>query len=83
MTTCSTHKKVYQTLETAEDALIEVYTNFNRGPIAVYKCEDCGYYHLTSQGVMNEKLASHLATGKIKQQQEANEWASRLKKKRG
>ena len=82
MIRCSTGKKVYETLQTAEDALIDAYVKFNRGPIAVYKCDDCGYYHLTSKGAMNKKLSSHLAAGKIKQQQDANAWLDRLKKRR-
>ena len=82
MPICSTRKKVYQTPEMAEDALLEAHVKFNRGPIAVYKCEDCGYYHLTSHGQMNEKLASYIASGKIKQQKEANDWLDKLKRKR-
>ena len=66
----------------AEDALLEANIKFNRGPVGIYKCEDCGYYHLTSQGQMNEKLAKYLAAGKIKLQKEANDWTEKLKRKR-
>lgn len=76
---------MYSTLEMAEDALIEARTRFdyppNSGPIAVYPCEDCGHYHLTSQGKMNEKLAKYLAEGKIQLQKEANRWLDKLKKR--
>jgi hypothetical protein len=48
--------------------------------VAVYQCEDCDYYHFTSKGKMNEKLAQLIASGKIKRQQEANQWISKLKK---
>jgi len=81
MLTCSTHKKVYQTQEIAEEVLIETRIKFDKGPVAVYKCEDCGYYHLTSQGPVNERLAKYLASGKIKRQKEANDWLNKLKKK--
>ena len=81
MIACRTNKKVYQTVEIAEDALLEANIKFERGPIAIYKCEDCGYYHLTSQGQMNEKLAAFIAAGKLKQQKEANGWLDKLKRK--
>jgi len=84
--TCPSHKRIYQTRDQAENALIEARAKFdhapNSGPIAVYQCEDCGFYHLTSKGTMNEKLAKHLAEGKIDLQKEANRWLDKLKGKR-
>jgi hypothetical protein len=78
-----TNKKVFQTMDMAEDALIAARTQFdyrpNNGPIAVYQCGDCGYYHLTSQGKMNERLATQLAEGKIRLHKEANRWLDKLK----
>ncbi len=85
MKPCPTTKKMYPSLEIAEDALIEARTQFdykpNQGPVGVYLCDDCGYYHLTSQGKMNEKLATQLKDGKIKLQKEANQWLDKLKKR--
>ena len=85
MKPCTSAKKMYPSLEIAEDALIEARTQFdyqvNQGPIGVYLCEDCGYYHLTSQGKMNENLAAQLKDGKIKRQKEANQWMTKLKKR--
>ena len=85
MVKCSTNKKTYLSVEIAEDVLIETWTKFdyapNNGPIAIYKCDDCGYYHLTSKGVVNEKLAKHLAEGKIQLQKEANKWINKIKKR--
>ncbi|MBK5278140.1 MAG: hypothetical protein JJE09_04675 [Bacteroidia bacterium] len=76
---------MYPSREIAEDALIEARTQFeykaNQGPIDVYMCEDCGYYHLTSQGKMNDKLATQLKDGKIKLQKEANQWMNKIKKR--
>ena len=70
----------------AEDALIEARAKYNyapgSGPIAVYQCEDCGFYHLTSKGKMNETLSKQLATGKIDLQKEANRWLDKLKHKK-
>lgn len=85
MKPCITSKKMYPSQEIAEDALIEARTQFdykeNQGPIGIYLCEDCGYYHLTSQGKMNERLAAQLKDGKIKLQKEANQWMDKLKKR--
>lgn len=85
MKPCISHKKIYLTLPIAEEALIGAHTNFEyrhgTGPIAVYKCEDCGYYHLTSKGVMNERLKQYLEEGKVQRQKEADHWLSKLRKK--
>jgi hypothetical protein len=83
MITCVTHKKVFTSKETAEDVLIESWTKYEytpgNGPIAVYKCDDCGYFHLTSKGVMNEKLTSAIKEGRIKLHREAGRWLDKLK----
>ena len=85
MKPCVTGKKMYPSEEIAEYALIEARTQFeykeNQGPIGVYLCDDCGYYHLTSQGKMNDRLASQIKDGKIKLQKEANQWLGKLKKR--
>ncbi len=69
--------------ELAVDALIEAWTRFDythtTGPIAVYQCEDCGNYHLTSQGKINETLQKHITSGKIQRQKEADRWIEKLK----
>jgi hypothetical protein len=83
MIKCPTGKRVYITEILAEDALIDAHSRNNyagTGPINIYRCEDCGYYHLTSKGKMNEKLAQQIANGKIKRQQDANQWERKLKK---
>jgi hypothetical protein len=85
MIKCTSGKRVYLTAEIAEDVLIEARTRFdyanNSGPIAVYQCNDCGYYHLTSQGKMNDKLADYLSSGKIDRQKEADQWLKKFKNK--
>lgn len=76
---------MYKSYEIAVNALIDARTRFDYerhgGPIAVYECEDCGYYHLTSQGKMNETLEKHLTNGKIQRQKEADHWLEKLKKR--
>lgn len=85
MLRCVSNKKVYPTKEIAEDALIEAHTQFEykmgSGPLAVYLCEDCGYFHLTSQGPMNQKLEHLMKEGKIQRQKEANQWLNKMKRR--
>lgn len=85
MKTCITGKKTFPSVAVAEDVLIETHTRFefadHHGPVAVYKCDDCGYYHLTSQGPMNEKLKKGLADGSIGRQREANRWTDKFRKR--
>lgn len=75
---------MYFSKELAEEALIGAHTAYTyangQGPIAVYQCEDCGEYHLTSRGPMNERLAQYIAEGKLKRDKEANQWLGKLKK---
>ncbi|HEX5169176.1 MAG TPA: hypothetical protein VFW11_08365 [Cyclobacteriaceae bacterium] len=85
MSACVTHKRMYASRELAEEALIAARIRFNyphgEGPIAVYQCEDCGQYHLTSKGVMNERLAKFIQEGKLKLHKEAGFWSDKLKKR--
>ncbi len=85
MIKCISHKKVYLSEGIAEDALIEAQTRFDYaphgGPIAVYRCEDCGYFHLTSKGTMNQKLSEYIKGGKLNRQKEADRWENKLKRK--
>lgn len=84
MDRCVSGKRVYASEQIAEQVLIEAWTRYdykaNDGPVAVYQCEDCGQYHLTSSGPMNEKLANALAEGKISKQKEARHWEDKFRK---
>ena len=85
MSRCISGKRVYASQEIAEDVLIEAWTRYeysnNTGPVSVYKCDDCGNYHLTSRGPMNERLAKALAEGTIRQQKAARQWEDRFRRK--
>lgn len=82
---CVSGKRMYSSQEVAEDVLIEAWTRFDytsgNGPVTVYQCEECGQYHLTSKGSMNNKLAQALADGKIQRQKEADRWMDRIRRK--
>jgi hypothetical protein len=85
MSKCISGKKTFNTEAIAEDVLIELWTRNdyvdNQGPIAVYKCDDCGLYHLTSRPPMNEKLKTYLGSGQSKLDKEAFRWLGKFKKK--
>lgn len=85
MSGCVSGKKIYPTQQVAEEALIGAHTQFDyskgNGPVSVYLCEDCGNYHLTSRGSMNERLAQLLKDGKIDRQKEAYQWEDKLKRR--
>lgn len=85
MSECISGKRTFDTEAIAEDVLVELWTRNeyaeSYGPIAVYKCEDCGRYHLTSRSPMNEKLKSYLASRQSKLNKEANRWLDKFKKK--
>ncbi len=79
---CVTGKQLYPTQSLAEDALIEARTRYGdekSGPVAVYRCDDCGQYHLTSKGPINPRLAEYIKSGQLKLNQEANRWKRNLK----
>jgi hypothetical protein len=81
---CISRKKMYPTQAIAEDALIRLwilndYTPSN-GPVNVYRCDDCGHYHLTSQGPLNKRLGDEWNSGRIRREREAQRWVDRLKK---
>lgn len=84
MKKCATGKRVYHSEQLAEDALIEAHIHFDYraggGPVAVYQCDECGEYHLTSRGQMNARLAQELSNGKIKKQKEASHWQTKYKR---
>jgi ABC-type ATPase with predicted acetyltransferase domain len=83
MKKCTAGKRVYLSEQIAEDALIEAHIHFDyrsgSGPVAVYRCEDCGNYHLTSQGPTNARLSQLVANGTIKKQKEASRWQGKFK----
>ena len=82
MKTCSSGKRVYDSAVQAEQALVDLQGRNDyrsgAGPVAVYRCEFCGGYHLTSKGPANDFLSTQLKDGKIQLQREANKWMDKL-----
>ncbi|MBK8293023.1 MAG: hypothetical protein IPK96_20870 [Flammeovirgaceae bacterium] len=83
MVKCKTGKRLYVNETLAEDALLDAHINFDyragSGPVAIYQCEECGNYHLTSHGEMNKRLALQLQNGFIQKQKQAAGWQDRWK----
>lgn len=84
MSRCVSGKRMYDTEEMAEQALIEAWVRYsfreNHGPVAVYRCDDCGAYHFTSRPPMNGKLAAALKDGSIRRQSEINRWEDKWRR---
>ena len=82
MANCPTSKRAYSSEALALDALIEARTNFvHNTAIAVYQCEDCGDWHLTSQGAISPRLKEMLDDGSLKKQQESINWERKFRRK--
>lgn len=84
MIKCVSNKKVYPSKEIAEEALFEAHSQFDYkggGPIGIYQCEDCGYFHFTSKGPINQKLAELIKEGMLNRTREANQWLHKIKRK--
>lgn len=82
---CITKKTQYATQQSAEDVLIDLWirNDYNEGhaPIAIYKCDECGDFHFTSHGPMNERLAKAITSNRMKIEKEASRWADKWKGK--
>ncbi|MFZ5970094.1 MAG: hypothetical protein ACOYXA_00750 [Bacteroidota bacterium] len=81
---CPSGKKLFISQHLAEEALIEARIQFDyapgAGPIGIYLCEDCGHFHLTSKGIMNERLVSMMQSGELRKAKMASEWQNKWKR---
>ncbi|MFH6982692.1 hypothetical protein [Marinoscillum sp. 108] len=80
---CVTGKRQYDTQSQAEEALIETRGRFvfreGSGPIDVYQCDDCGYWHFTSKGTVSDLLKKADTKKQISDQQEAQFWERKFR----
>ena len=83
MQACSSGKRSYLSEAIAIEALIEAHIHFDyrkqSGPIAVYPCDECGQFHLTSTGAMNQKLDQALKDGTLQKLRTANRLSGKWK----
>ena len=80
---CVTGKVMYESAHDAEEALLGAWIRNNyregSGPRAIYQCHDCGRFHFTSQGEMNDFLREKIESGYVATQKRAREWEDRLR----
>ena len=85
MKRCRTGKVIYLTQALSEDALIDAWVRNNyklgAGPVNTYQCDECGNFHFTSKGEMNERLKKELDSGKIAKNQRAFDLENKLKRR--
>ena len=83
MSNCPSNKNSYDTIELAEEALLQNHMRHHHsntgGPINVYLCRDCDSYHFTSKGQKNEILLGNEVQDKIKLERQANYWEGKLR----
>ena len=77
---CNSNKRCYPTEQIAEEALIQTRIRFeNNSALAIYQCNNCGEWHLTSSGEVNTTLQSLLDNGTIKKERDAMHWDMKWK----
>lgn len=80
---CSSGKKAYFDNFLAEEALIQhqVINDYGvgEGPVNVYLCDDCGYWHFTSKGKRSNIFDDPEVVSRIKADRRANYWERKLR----
>lgn len=76
---CTTKKICFLNKEDAEEELVLNKGKYRNGPVNVYQCHICGFYHFTSKGEMNSKLLSKENRKRIDRESEANYWLNKFK----
>lgn len=83
MKKCPSGKRGYVSEQLAEEALLGAHIHFEyrrgTGPVSFYRCDDCGDFHLTSTGTMNQALADAMASGRLKREQDAKRWEDKFR----
>lgn len=78
----SCSKRKYDSEVLALNALMDARIKFaGNKATGVYKCDRCGSWHLTSKGEIHPHLKAEMDSGKIKKEQQAYIWESKLRKK--
>lgn len=77
---CVTGKVCFETIEKAEEALINNRIRFKTGPKNIYQCNDCGFYHFTSQGEERSNLSDQETQEHINRERDASHWEDKLRR---
>lgn len=80
---CQTGKVSYDNEQIALEALVQNRIRNNHsegsGPTNIYRCEDCGTFHFTSRGPMNEALNTEENLARMKLGNQAGFWEDKFK----
>ncbi len=74
---CPTGKNSYYSEPEVQEALIRSHIRFLQAAKNYYQCNDCGEFHLTSQGEYNLILDDPEIKARIKREQSEQEWTGR------
>ena len=74
---CITGKNEYYSESEVQEALIRSHIRFEHAAKNYYQCDDCGEYHLTSQGDFHPILSEPEIKSRIKSEQREQEWTGR------
>lgn len=78
---CISGKLGFESREEAEEALVENHIHYKHrsgmGPLNVYPCMDCGQWHFTSKGPMNQQLQD--ARARIEKMQKHDFWKDKFR----
>ena len=81
---CSSGKVLFPNEELAVNALLDVWSRMpfrpGDGPVTVYRCEDCGQYHFTSQGAVHPRLQELIDSGGLDRMREASRWEDKFRR---
>ena len=78
---CSTEKKGYYREDDVQEALIRSHIRFLKAAINYYLCDECGEYHLTSQGGLHPLLNDPKVQTQIEREQREQEWTARYNRR--
>ena len=76
---CSTGKNGYYTEEEVQEALIRSHIKFPKPANSYYQCNECGEYHLTSQGTRHPLINDPKVKERINREQRTQDWEGRFK----
>ena len=77
---CVTGKNGYYSEDEANEALIRSHISFSKPAVNYYLCNDCGEYHLTSQGVINPLLDNPEIKDRIRKEKQSQDWEGRFRR---
>ena len=79
MSDCPSKKIIYYSEQEAKEALIRIHVKYqNSATRTFYTCDQCGHFHLTSSGEIDDTLKQAQQAGRIDQLSESEYWTRKL-----